>query len=244
MRLCFSAALFALATAGCGDAATDDAENAQLAGASGAAGLGAGQGEEEALVPVMGPERHILAFGNSLFAGYNVAPENAYPAKLQAALRARGINARVANAGVSGDTTAAGLQRLAFTLDAQREKPELVILELGGNDLLRSLSPEETRANLDKMLRELQRRDIPVVLFGMRAPPNLGEGFVSAYDDIYPELAEKYGAELVPFFLEPVYDRPDLIQQDRIHPTAKGIEALVSHTVDDVAAALPEPEPG
>ncbi len=194
--------------------------------------------------PVMGPERRILAFGDSLFAGYNVAADESYPARLEAALRAQGINARVANAGVSGDTTSAGLQRFAFTLDAQPEKPELVIIELGGNDLLRGLPPAQTRDNLDTMLAETQRRDIPVLLMGMRAPPNLGEGFVAQFDSIYPELAAKYGAQLVPFFLESIYRRPELIQPDRVHPTARGIEELVGATVNSVKTALPQPPAG
>lgn len=191
-------------------------------------------------VPVMGPERHILAFGNSLFAGYNVAKEESYPARLEAALRARGIDARVANAGVSGDTTAAGLQRLAFTLDSQEQAPDLVILELGGNDLLRGLSPEETKANLAEMLDILRQRDIPVLLMGMRAPPNYGPEFQQAFDAIYPALAEEYDVALVPFFLDSIYDQPQLIQPDRIHPTAEGIETLVGATVNEVAEALPE----
>ncbi len=196
--------------------------------------------EAPAEMKVMGPERQILAFGDSLFAGYNVDKGESYPAKLEAALRARGINARVSNAGVSGDTSAAGLQRLAFTLDAQQLKPELVILELGGNDLLRNLPPSETRANLAAMLEELAKRKIPVLLMGMRAPPNLGAEFVSEFDGAYPALAKQYDAALVPFFIEPVFDKPELIQADRIHPTAEGIEVLVASTVDDVAGALPE----
>lgn len=191
--------------------------------------------------PVMGPERRILAFGDSLFAGYGLEEGESYPAQLEAALRARGINAQVANAGVSGDTTAAGRQRLSFVLDAQEQTPELVILELGGNDLLRGLPPEQTRANLEAMLAELRVRGIPVLLMGMRSPPNAGPEFQAAYDAIYPELAREYGAALVPFFLESVYQRPELIQPDRIHPTAEGIEAMVSDTVDEVAEALPEP---
>ena len=190
--------------------------------------------------PVSGPERRILAFGNSLFAGYNLAEGESYPAQLEEALRAQGIDARVANAGVSGDTTAAGLQRLAFTLDAQERAPDLVILELGGNDLLRGLSPEETKANLAAMLEILRERDIPVLLMGMRAPPNYGPEFQQAFDALYPALAEEYGAELVPFFLASIYDRPQLIQPDRIHPTAEGIEALVAATADEVVEALPE----
>ena len=190
--------------------------------------------------PVMGPERRILAYGDSLFAGYGVDKADSYPSKLEAALRARGINARVTNAGVSGDTTAAGLQRLGFTLDAQAEKPDLFILELGGNDLLRALKPAETRSNLKAILDELKRRDIKVLIMGMRAPPNLGPEFVSAFDGLYPELAKKYGIKLVPFFLEPIFDKPEMIQPDNVHPTAQGIEELVAATKADVAGALPE----
>lgn len=192
--------------------------------------------------PVMGPERHILAFGDSLFAGYNVDREESYPARLEVALRARGINAEVTNAAVSGDTTAAGLQRLDYVLDSLDEEPDLMILELGGNDLLRGIPPAETRENLSAMLGSLQDRGIPVLLMGMRAPPNLGADFQAEFDAIYLDLADRFGAELVPFFLEPVYDRPALMQPDRIHPTAQGIEELVAATADDVADALPELE--
>lgn len=189
--------------------------------------------------PVMGPERHVLAFGDSLFAGYNVAQEDSYPAKLQAALRARGINAKVTNAGVSGDTSAAGRQRLAFTLDAQDPKPDLVILELGGNDLLRGLSPEQTRENFVAMLDELKKRQIPVLLMGMRAPPNYGPEYQKAFDDLYPALAKEYGTALIPFWLEAIYQDQSLFQQDRIHPTEEGIAQLVGATVEQVAGAIP-----
>lgn len=189
---------------------------------------------------VAGPERRILAFGDSLFAGYGLGEGQGYPEVLQVALRERGINARVIDAGVSGDTTAAGLQRIGFVLDAQETSPELAIVELGGNDLLRGISPAETRDNLTAILTELQKRRIPVLLMGMRAPPNLGEAYVAEFDGLYPELARRFGAALVPFFLESVYDQPALIQQDRIHPTAEGIEAMVAATADDVVEALPE----
>lgn len=191
--------------------------------------------------PVMGPERRILAFGDSLFAGYGLDDGESYPARLEAALRARGVNARITNAGVSGDTTAAGLQRLAFTLDAQPEPPELFILELGGNDLLRGLPTAQTRANIAAMLEELRKRDIPVLLMGMRAPPNLGQ-FQAQFDAIYPDLAREYGAQLYPFFLEDIYRDPQLFQNDRVHPTADGIERLVAATVAQVSKALPEVE--
>lgn len=190
-------------------------------------------------VPVMGPEKRILAFGDSLFAGYNVAPEDSYPAQLQRALRAQGINAQVYNAGVSGDTTAAGRQRLSFALDEQETKPDLAIVELGGNDLLRGLSPEQSRENLAAMIEELQSRNIDVLLMGMRAPPNYGPEFQAAFDGMYGDLAKQYGVALYPFFLEAIYQEPELFQSDRIHPTEDGIEKLVGATLESVVAALP-----
>jgi acyl-CoA thioesterase-1 len=188
---------------------------------------------------VSGPERRILAFGDSLFAGYGVGEAEGYPEQLEAALRAEGIDARVTDAGVSGDTSAAGRQRIAFVLDGLEEVPDLALVELGGNDLLRGIPPAETRANLAAILAELRERRIPVLLMGMRAPPNLGVDYVREFDGLYRDLAEEYDAALVPFFLEPVWDKPALIQPDRIHPTAQGIEALVAATADDVARALP-----
>ncbi len=193
-------------------------------------------------IPVMGPERHILAFGDSLFAGYGLSQEQSYPAKLEAALRAQGINAVMTNAGISGNTSAAGRERLVFTLDAQEEKPDLFILELGGNDLLRGLSPAETRANFEAMLNELKAREIPVLLMGMRAPPNYGGEYQAQFDAMYGELAEEYGTALIPFWLNDIYQDPSLFQNDRIHPTAEGIEALVASTLDQVKEALPEEE--
>lgn len=192
-------------------------------------------------IPVMGREVRILALGDSLFAGYGLKSDQSYPARLEAALRARGINARVANAGVSGNTTADGLARLAFTLDNQKPPPDLVLVELGANDMLRALPPEQARANLDAILAELRRRGIPVVLMGMLAPPNLGAEYRRAFDAIYPALAKKHGAVLVPFFLQAVMDRPDLVQEDRLHPTEHGIDAIVAATIDKVAGAVPKP---
>ena len=192
-------------------------------------------------IPVSGPERRILAFGDSLFAGYGVGTENSYPAKLEAALRARGIDARIVNAGVSGDTSGAGRQRLPFVLDKQ-ENIDLVILELGGNDLLRGISPAETRANFEAMLGELRDRGIPVLLMGMRAPPNYGPEFQRDFDALYGDLAQEYGADLIPFWLETVYQRPELFQDDRIHPTEEGLQVLANDTVVEVAEALPPAE--
>lgn len=190
-------------------------------------------------IPVMGPRRNIIAFGDSLFAGYGLDPRDSYPEKLENALRAKGIDAEIVNAGVSGDTTAAGLQRLGFTLAAQEQTPDLFILELGGNDLLRGLSPEQTRANLAKMLAQLKEAGVPVLLMGMRAPPNYGPEYQARFDAIYRDLAKEYGAALIPFWLEDIYREPELFQSDRIHPTAEGIERLVASTLGDVTAALP-----
>ena len=194
----------------------------------------------EAAADPQGEAVHILAFGDSLFAGYGVEAGQSYPAQLEAALRARGINANIANAGVSGDTTQAGRDRLAFTIDGQPHKPDLVIIELGGNDLLRSIPPEQTRSNLRRMLEIAREKDVSAILFGMRAPPNLGEEFVSQYDAIYRELADQFDVPLVPFFLESIYRDPGNFQSDRIHPTATAIGTLVEDTADEVVAAIPE----
>ncbi|MGV3555973.1 MAG: arylesterase [Croceibacterium sp.] len=200
---------------------------------------GQARGEQAPEAQVRGEELRILAFGDSLFAGYGLATNEGYPEKLEAALRARGINARVADAGLSGDTTAGGRQRIAFVLDSMERAPDLALVELGGNDLLRGLSPAEARANLAAILGELQSRGIPAVLYGMRAPPNAGPEYQAEFDAMYPELAREYGAALVPFFMEPVVGRPALVQADRIHPTAEGIDAMVAATVDVVTEALP-----
>lgn len=189
---------------------------------------------------VAGPEVRVLAFGDSLFAGYGLGdPKLSYPARLEAALREEGRNVRIANAGVSGDTTAAGRQRLAFTLDSQPAKPDLVLLELGGNDLLRGLPPEQTRANLAAMLGELKKRGIPVVLMSLQAPPNYGAKWQAEFGAIYPALAVEYGAALVPFVTGKVFADPKMLQADRVHPTAAGVEALVDATEEEVAGALP-----
>jgi len=188
-------------------------------------------------VPVMGKELRVLALGDSLFAGYGVKREESYPARLEAALRARGINARMSNAGVSGDTSAGGLERLDFTLSSQPQPPDMVIISLGGNDMLRGLPPEQTRANLDAILTHMRARGIKVVLMGMLSPPNLGAEYRAKFDPIYPELAKKHGAALVPFFLQAVIDKPDLVQADHIHPTARGIEQIVAATAGEVAKA-------
>ena len=149
-----------------------------------------------------------------------------------------GVPARFANAGVSGDTTAAGLQRLTFTLDNQPVRPALVMVGLGGNDMLRGLSPDQTRANIDAICAELKKRGIPFMLTGLLAAPNLGADYGTQFNEIYPELAKKYQVPLVPFLLEPVIGKRELMLADNIHPNAAGVDAIVAATKDDVAQAL------
>ena len=206
-------------------------------GNAGAAASGAG-GSSAEVVSVAGPERRVLALGDSLFAGYGLASGQAYPVRLEAALRREGINARVSNAGVSGDTTADGLARLQFTLSSQQRPPDLVLLCLGGNDMLRGLPVAQTRANLDAILTALEQRHLPVVLMGMLAPPNMGPEYARDFDAIYPRLAKRHHVALVPFFLQAVIGRDDLRLADHLHPTAAGVEAIVAATDGAVVSAL------
>lgn len=168
----------------------------------------------------------ILAFGDSLTAGYGLQPGQAFPDRLEAALRAQGLDVRVINAGVSGETTGGGLRRLEWVLQAE---VDAVILELGANDALRGLAPRQARKNLAAMLDILQERGLPVLLAGMRAPPNLGRAYVEAFDAIYPELARQYGVPLYPFFLDGVALRPHLNLPDGLHPNAAGVERIVAN---------------
>ena len=213
-----AAALLIQALAACGQAPSDPA-TAPTAAATPAAMA------NEAARP-SGPERLVLAFGDSLYAGYGLERGQSLPDAVEARLRRAGVNAEVVNAGVSGDTTAAGRQRLAFALDNLPRKPDLVILGLGGNDVLRQISPAETRANLTAMMDELKRRGVPVLLTGMLAPPNLGPDFRGQFDRIWPDLAGQYNATLYPFILEGVIDNPQLMQADRVHPTAPGVNRI------------------
>ena len=182
----------------------------------------------------------VLALGDSLFAGYGLAPGQSYPAQLEAALKARGIPVRIINAGVSGDTTADGLARVDFVLGAMGQKPAMAIISLGGNDMLRAVPPAETRRNLAAILAKFQAAKVPVVLLQLLAAPNLGKDYAGGFNPIYPALAKQYGAVLVPFWLAPLQGHPELVQGDHIHPTLSGIDALVAGTVDRVAGAVPK----
>ena len=185
-----------------------------------------------------GPERVVLAFGDSLYAGYGLDRGQSLPDAIQTRLRAQGLNATLVNAGVSGDTTAAGRQRLAFVLDNLKRPPDLVLLGLGGNDVLRQLPVTETRANMVAMLDELERRKIPVLLTGMRAPPNLGPNYVAAFDAIWPDLAKRYRGTLYPFILDGVIGNPALMQPDRVHPNAAGVERIAERVAPLVKERL------
>lgn len=189
-------------------------------------------------VVVKGPERLILAFGDSLYAGYGLRPGRSMPAHVETLLRRNGINAKIINAGVSGDTTAAGRERLSFALDKLPRKPDLVMLGLGGNDVLRQIPVAETRANLVAMLTELRRRGISVVLTGMRAPPNLGPDYVSRFDAMYPDLAREYHADLDRFILDGVVGRRQLLLPDGIHPNDNGVQIIAERIAPIVAHGL------
>jgi len=182
----------------------------------------------------------IVALGDSLTAGYQLGSREGFVPQLQTWLSEEaGVPVRVHNAGVSGDTSAGGRTRLAWSLGAAKSgKPDLVILELGANDALRSLEPSFTRANLTAIMDELQKRNVPVVIAGMQAPPNLGPDFAKEFNSIYPDLARTYKATLYPFFLDGVAANPKLNLADGIHPTAEGISIIVNKIGPVILAAL------
>ena len=181
----------------------------------------------------------VVAFGDSLYAGYQLGPKEGLSPQLQAALAADGVVARVLNAGVSGDTTAAGRQRLTYVLDNAKVKPALVLLGLGGNDMLRGIGPDQTRANLDAMLAELKKREIPVLLTGMMAAPNMGSDYAKKFNPIYSELAAKYDVSFYPFILDNVVTDKALMLGDNMHPNAKGVTVVVEALAPLVEQALP-----
>lgn len=188
--------------------------------------------------PAHAASKLILAFGDSLTAGYGLSPTESFPVQLEAALRRGGVDARVHNGGVSGDTTAQGKARLAFVLGSLKAKPDLVILQLGGNDMLRAIDPAQTEANLTAMIVDLQRRKIPVLLAGMLAAPNLGKAYQTRFDPIYGKLSRKYSIPLYPFFLKGVAANRSLLLRDGLHPTGKGVGIVVSGILPQVKQML------
>ena len=183
-------------------------------------------------------EKLIVAFGDSLYAGYNLDQGKGLAPVMEHALRRKGIKARVVNAGVSGDTTAAGRARLAFTLDGLPRKPDLILLGLGGNDMLRGLEPKESRANLDAILVETKKRGIAVLMTGMIASPNMGPDYAAAFNPIFPDLARKYDAALYPFMLDGVIGDRSRLLPDGIHPNEAGVRRIVAGLEPAVEKAL------
>jgi len=177
----------------------------------------------------------ILALGDSLTAGYGLPADKSFPAQLQAALKKEGVDAKVINGGVSGDTSAGGLARLDWLL---ADRPDLVIVELGANDGLRALDPDMTRHNLDSIIARIQEAGPKVLLTGMLAPPNLGKEYGDKFESLYPDLAKKYGTAFYPFFLDGVAMDPSLNQEDGIHPTAKGVAVIVRNMLPVVIDGL------
>jgi acyl-CoA thioesterase-1 len=176
----------------------------------------------------------ILALGDSLTAGYGLPPGHGFAPQLERALEESGVEAQVIDAGVSGDTSAGGLARLDWAL---ADAPDLVILELGANDMLRGVDPAETRANLDAILAKLREAGPRVLLAGMRAAPNLGPDYGGAFEGLYAELATKYDVPLYPFFLEGVATDPDLNLADGLHPNEAGVAEIVRRILPHVLAA-------
>jgi len=180
----------------------------------------------------------VMVFGDSLYAGYGVAQNESFPFRLEQALKAKGLAVRVHNAGVSGETSLGGMQRLAFALDGLPRKPDLLLLDLGGNDMLRGLQPEESEKNLRAILGQLKQRQIPVLLTGMLAAPNMGKDYDAKFNAIYPRLAKDYDLPLYPFFLDGVIGDPKLMQADSIHPNPAGVTVIVGKIAPVVTRLL------
>jgi len=177
-------------------------------------------------VAVAAPVR-ILAFGDSLTQGYGLPPGQDYPTVLQQALRSRGLDVVVVNAGVSGETSAGGRARLDWSLADPKGMPDAAIVELGANDGLRGLPVSEMEKNLDAILGTLKVRDIRVLFTGMKGPRNFGAEYAAEYDAVFPRLAKKYSVTFYPFFLEGVALEPQLVQSDALHPNQAGVKEIV-----------------
>jgi acyl-CoA thioesterase-1 len=199
---------------------------------SGAASIG------QASAPEQPREQLVLAFGDSLYAGYGMRVEQSFPAALERELDGRGLRTRVVNAGISGDTTAGGRARLKATLARQPAAPDLVVLGLGANDALRGVPPAETRRNLEAMLAELHARGIPVLLTGLTAPVGMESPYFGEYEAIYPALARRYGAALEPSLLHGVLTRREYLLADGVHPNPRGAQRMAERVAPLAANAL------
>ncbi len=192
-----------------------------------------------ALLPARADPLRIVALGDSLTAGYGLESPDAFTGALEAALRARGHDVVIVNAGVSGDTASDGLARVDWSVG---EDADAVIVELGANDALRGVDPAITRDALDRLLARLEERGLPVLLAGMMAPPNLGADYAAEFNPIYPELAAAHGAILYPFFLDGVATDAALNQADGLHPNAAGVAVIVARIVPAVESLIVEAE--
>lgn len=179
----------------------------------------------------MARQIQLVALGDSLTAGYLLPAEQAFPAVLERELRAKGHDVTIINGGVSGDTTTGGLERLDWTVP---DGTDGVILELGANDALRGIDPNVPRAALREIVTRLESRKIKVMLAGMVAPRSMGTTYIEAFDSIYPSLAKEKGLILYPFFLDGLVEKPQLLQQDGLHPTAEGVEEIVRRILPKV----------
>jgi acyl-CoA thioesterase I len=179
----------------------------------------------------------IAAFGDSLMASYQLDPADGFPARLKAALAAKGFEIEMTDAAVSGDTTSGGLERLDWSVP---DGTDLVILELGANDALRGSAPQAAEANLEAMIERLNARNIKIILAGMLAPPNMGKAYEDAFNGIFPRLAKKHGLPLIPFFLEGVAGVPELQLEDRMHPNPNGVAKMVENALPVVLKAVTE----
>jgi acyl-CoA thioesterase-1 len=184
-----------------------------------------------AMAAPAGQAVRIVVFGDSLVAGFQLKASDAFPAQLERALKARGHAVDVINAGVSGDTTAAGLDRLRWSIP---EKTDAVILELGANDALRGLDPGKAKANLDKIITALKASGAEVLLAGMLAPPNMGAAYTQAFNGIYQELASKHGLILYPFFLDGIALQERFSLPDGLHPNSKGVAEITAKILPTV----------
>ncbi len=180
-------------------------------------------------------ETVLVTYGDSLSAGFGLSESDAFPAQLEAALKQRGHRIRIINASVSGDTTAAGLNRFVWSFP---QNADGAILELGANDAMRGLRPENARANLDEILQRMKAKGIEALLTGMLAPRNLGVEYTTAFDGIYRKLAKKHGVLLYPFFLYDVVGKRDLVLDDGLHPNRKGVARIVEQIVPVVEKLL------
>jgi acyl-CoA thioesterase-1 len=191
--------------------------------------------EAEAPAPVQAKPIKVVVLGDSLSAGLGLSAAAAFPDRLQKALKANGIEVEMINAGVSGDTSSGGRDRLDWSVP---EGTDAVILELGANDALRGTDPKVTRAALSDILARLKARQIAVMLCGMLAPPNYGTDYAARFNAIYPDLAKSFGVPLYPFFLEGVATDAKLNQADGIHPTEEGVDVIVKNILPTVKAFL------